>query len=87
VSVGEKLGYIDKTGRFIVQPQYSDGTSFHGGYAWVHTELPGSTTTTGAEGTPDLSEPTTVYGSGIISLTGKYVYRTTQVLGSDSGGS
>ena len=87
VSVGEKLGYIDKTGRFIVQPQYSDGTSFRGGYAWVHTELPGSTTTTGAEGTPDLSEPTTVYSSGIISLTGKYVYRTTQVLGSDSGGS
>lgn len=91
VTVREKLGYIDKTGKFVIQPQYSYGTSFHGGYAWVYTELPGPTTTQTSAGQgqlPDSNEPgDAVYKSGVISLTGSYIYRTTQVLSSDSNGS
>ena len=31
VHLGNQIGYIDKTGQYVINPQFSGGGDFHGG--------------------------------------------------------
>lgn len=69
-SVGGDWGYIDRTGRMVIQPQFSGALKFSGGLAQVFA--PGPCTQDGKKSGPRVS-PAQKFG--YIDETGKYVWR------------
>jgi hypothetical protein len=64
VSVGDKWGYIDKTGKFVINPQYDSALQFENGIAEVGLKVPRK---------PDSIMDD--YQYGYIDRTGKYIWQ------------
>jgi|WetSurMetagenome_2_1015567.scaffolds.fasta_scaffold10847_3 hypothetical protein len=79
---GSDVGYIDKTGEWVIEPQFAGGGGFSDGFAYVY---PWSTeTTTSAPSGLDLPP---VGPLQIIDLTGRVLYRAPVASANGAAGS
>lgn len=69
VDAGGKVGYIDQTGKFVVQPQFVIGNGFAGGFAYAYPPSPTAFTE------PAPENPHWYGPLSIIDVTGRTIYQ------------
>jgi hypothetical protein len=79
------VGYINKDGRFAIQPQFAAGGAFSDGFAYVYTER--FTPSPFGGGVPSTLILYATRGLEIIDLTGRVIYKAPAASGSPSTGS
>ena len=80
VQIDSEVGYIDKTGKFVVPPQFAAGGGFSDGYAYVYGEKHPSL----GAGVPSTLILQATRGLEIIDLTGRVIYQAPAASGSGS---
>ena len=76
---GGNVGYIDKTGKFVIQPLFVRGNAFRDGFAYVSAPPPG--TASSVEETTLEPQPGSLR---IIDLTGRVIYQAPEPSGGGS---